>query len=70
MQLYVIAALVVVVVGFVAFVYMTGRRSGATAVERKVEGESREALERIDAARANAPKDQAGTVDRLKSGRF
>lgn len=70
MAIYLAAGIVVVCAAFVGLVYWQGRRAGATAVEHKVEAESREALERIDEARANAPKSKADTVSRLRKGDF
>lgn len=68
--LYLALGLVALIVGALVLAYWRGSAAGARKVEREVERESRQSLERIDQARANAPTTLDDTVDRMRKGGF
>lgn len=68
--LYIAAGLAALIVGALILAYLRGSAAGSAKVERKVEKASRETLERIDAARVDAPQTKSEVVDDLRKGEF
>jgi hypothetical protein len=68
MGLYVVAALVLAVGGFLLWLYLAGKSAGTDAIARDVAENSADVAARQADAQANAPRSKDAVVDRLRDG--
>lgn len=67
-MIWVLAALGLALLAFLVWFGLRERRAGATAAERDQARAAAEALDRMADAEANAPRDRAELVKRLRDG--